>query len=99
MSAPQKNPLRVLTASEHQQLERLTKARSQRLDVVRRAKALRALAQGHTFTEAGKQAGISRQAVAQLVERFHQRSMAAVLTIAPGRGRKLPYGQQVRAHI
>ena len=99
MSAPQKNPLRVLTASEHQQLECLTKARSERVDVVRRAKALLALAQGDTLTETGKQAGISRQAVAQLVERFHQRGMAAVLTIAPGRGRKLTSDQQVRAHI
>ena len=67
MSAPQKNPLRVLTASEHQQLECLTKASSERVDVVRRAKALLALAQGDTLTETGKQAGISRQAVAQLV--------------------------------
>lgn len=99
MGAPQKNSLRALTEIEQQQLERLTKASSERLDVVRRAKALLALAQGLTLTKAGKQAGISRQAVVQLVERFHQREMAAVLTIAPGRGRKLTYGQEVRAHI
>lgn len=99
MSAPQKNPLRALTGGEQQQIECLAKASSERLDVVRRAKALLALAQGHTFTEAGKQAGISRQAVAQLVERFHERGIAAVLTIAPGRGRKLTYDQEVRAHI
>jgi len=91
MSAPQKNPLRVLTVGEQQQLERIAKASSERLDVVRRAQALLALTQGHTFTEAGKQAGISRQAVAQLVERFHQRGMAAALSIAPGRGRKPTY--------
>jgi transposase len=99
MSAPQKNPLRALTASEQQQLERIVKASSERIDVVRRAKALLALTQGQALTEAGKLAGISRQAVAQLVERFHQRGMAAVLTIAPGRGRKLTYDQEVRAHI
>ncbi len=99
MSAPQKHPLRALTASEQQQLERIAKASSERLDVIRRAKALLALTQGHTFTAAGKQAGFSRQAVAQLVERFHQRAMAAVLTVAPGRGRKLTYDQQVRTSI
>src|SRR5215467_9354097 len=99
MSAPQKVPLRALTASEQQQLERIAKASSERLDVIRRAKALLALTQGHTFTATGKQAGFSRQAVAQLVERFHQRGMAAVLTIAPGRGRKLTYDQQVRTYI
>ncbi len=96
---PQKNPFRSLTAEEQQQLEQIAKASSERIDVVRRAKALLALAQGHTFTAAGKQAEISRQAVAQLVERFHQRGMAAVLTIAPGRGRKPTYRQEVRGHI
>ena len=96
---PQKVPLRSLTELEQQQFQRITKASSERIDVVRRAKTLLALAQGHTFTEAGKLAGLSRQAVAQLVERFHQRGMAAVLTIAPGRGRKPTYTQQVRTHI
>lgn len=87
-----------MTEIEQQQLELLIKV-SERIDVVRRAKALLALARGHTLTEAGKQAGISRQAVAQLVERFQQRGIAAVLTIAPGRVRKLTYGQEVRASI
>ena len=99
MGMPQKAPLRSLTELEQQQLQRLTKASSERIDVVRSAKVLLALAQGHTFTEAGKQAGISRQAVTQLVERFHQRGIAAVVTIAPGRGRKLTYDQEVRTYI
>lgn len=60
MGMPQKAPLRSLTELEQQQLQRLTKASSERRDVVRCAKTLLALAQGHTFTEAGKQAGISR---------------------------------------
>lgn len=99
MGKPQKVPLRSVTELEQQQFQRITKASSERIDVVRRAKTLLALAQGHSFTEAGKLAGLSRQAVAQLVERFHQRGMAAVLSIAPGRGRKPTSTQQVRTHI
>lgn len=99
MGVPQKEPLRALTEIEQQQRERLSKASSERVGVIRRANALLALAQGHTLTEAGKLAGISRLAVAQLVERFHQRGMATVLTIGPGRGRKLTSDQEVRTHI
>ena len=67
--------------------------------MVRRAKALLALVEGQRFPEAGRQAGMSRQAVAQFVERFHQSGMTAALTIVPGRGRKPTYGSEVRQLI
>jgi len=49
-----------------------------------------AVADGCTFTAAGKQAGISADGVSQLVQRFSQRGLG-VLAIAPGRGRKPTY--------
>ncbi|HEU5374253.1 MAG TPA: hypothetical protein VFV38_02350 [Ktedonobacteraceae bacterium] len=58
MGALQKNILRALAASEQQQLERLVKTSSERLDVVRRAKALLTLTDGCMLTEARKQADL-----------------------------------------
>lgn len=46
MPAPQKEPLRPLSAQEYQQLQRIIKASSEPLDRVRRAKALLAVAGG-----------------------------------------------------
>jgi hypothetical protein len=40
MAQPQKEPLRALSEQEERELQRLVKASSERLDVVRRAKAL-----------------------------------------------------------
>ena len=65
MSVSQKNPLRQLMAEEQQQRERIAKASSERRDVVRRAKALLALAQHHTFTAAGR-------VVSELKTQIHQ---------------------------
>ena len=46
MAHPQKDPLRVLSEQEERELERLAKATSERLDVVRRAKVVLAVAAG-----------------------------------------------------
>lgn len=77
---------------------RFTKATSERVDVVRRVKALQAIAQGCSFTEAGKSSGLSRKGVSQLVERFNKLGLA-VLGIAKGRGRKPTYDAQARAQV
>ncbi len=76
----------------------MAKASSERVDTVRRAKALLAVAEGQTFTQAGRSAGISREGVSQLVERFNERGLA-VLEIAPGRGRKLTYHSEERERV
>lgn len=89
MGTQQKVFLRKLTKQEETLCERV-KASSERVDVVRRAQALLAVAQGCSFTKAGKRSGMSRQGVSQLVERFNQRGLA-VLSIAAGRGRKAIY--------
>ena len=99
MAKPQKHPLRLLSKQEEQELQRLVKASSERVDVVRRAKVLLAVADGQSFTKAAHQAGFkSGDAVGQLVARFNERGLAA-LRIAPGRGRKPTYTSQDRALI
>jgi transposase len=80
-----------LSEQEERELHRLAKASSERLDVVRRAKALLAVANGKSWTEAAHQAGLkSGDGVGKLVKRFNQRGLAA-LSIADGRGRKPTY--------
>ncbi len=74
------------------------KASSERVDAVKRAKALLAVAEGKTLTQAGVSAGLSREGVSQLVERFNQRGLA-VLVIASGRGRKPTYGAEARGRV
>jgi transposase len=99
MSTRRKEPLRALTADERGELERTAKASSERLDRVRRAAALLAVSGGKDFAPAARQAGFrTGTAVAQLVRRFN-RSGLAVLTIAPGRGRKPTYDTEARSQI
>lgn len=69
------------------------------MDVIRRARALLAVAEPQTWTQAARTAGFKRRAsVSQLVERFNHRGLIALL-IAPGRGRKRTYGSPERTHI
>ena len=99
MAPPQKVRLRLLTAAEQGTLERVVKASSERVDRVRRATALLAVAQGQPFALAARAAGFaSGSAVAALVARFNQRGLAAV-AIAGGRGRRPTYDGVARAQI
>lgn len=99
MASQQREPLRALTAAEQTILQHIAKASSQRLDRVRRARALLAVAQGQPFLQAARQAGFgSGTAVAALVERFNGQGLAA-LSIASGRGRKPTYDLRARTLI
>jgi transposase len=98
MGPPQHDPLRVLKQQEQQELQRVVKATSERVDVVKRATILLAVAAGRNWSEAGRQAGMSRQAVGKVVKRFNARGLAA-LEIAPRRGRKVTYTSAQRAHM
>lgn len=99
MSTPPKAPLRAITSDERTILERVAKASSERLDRVRRARALLAVADGDSFAAAGRQAGFrSGGTVTDLVRRFNRQGIAA-LTIAAGRGRTPTYDGNVRAQI
>ncbi len=98
MVAPQ-IVLRPLTADEHTVLTRIAHASSERLDRVRRARALLAVASGISFAQAAREAGFrSGSAVTALVGRFNTQGLAA-LTIAAGRGRKPTYGAAARTQI
>jgi len=99
MAPPPKERLRALTDEERTALTRVSKAGSERVDRVRRATALLAVAQGRPFAQAARGAGFrSGTAVADLVGRFNRRGLAA-LSIAPGRGPKPTYGAPARAQV
>lgn len=98
MGAQAKIVLRPLSEAEQHVLQRVVKASSERVDTVKRAKALLAVAEGKRLTQAGRLSGLSREGVSQLVERFNQRGLA-VLVIASGRGRKPTYGAEARARV
>ncbi len=99
MPTPQREPLRRLSRAEQAALQRIVKSSSERVDQMRRATALLAVARGEAFIQAARQAGLrSGTTVADLVARFNRQGLAAV-RIAPGRGRKPTYPPQARARI
>jgi transposase len=88
MAQLQKHPLRLLSRQEEQELRRVVKASSERVDIVRRARALLAVAASQTFPQAASAAGFAEaRSVRKLVKRFNEHGLAA-LSIAAGRGRK-----------
>jgi transposase len=93
------HPLRTLTQEEEQTVQHIVKATSERVDVVKRAKAILAVRAGQPYTQAAQEAGYkSGDSVSQVVERFNQRGLTALL-IAPGRGRKEAYTPEQRERI
>jgi transposase len=98
MGARPKITLRPLSEAERHELQLVARASSERVDAVKRAKALLALADGKTLTQAGECADLSREGVSQLVSRFNQRGLE-VLMIARGRGRKPTYDAEARERI
>src|SRR6266568_6586105 len=99
MPTPQREPLRRMTKAERATLRRIVSGSSERVDQVRRATALLAVAQGSAFIGAARQAGLrSGTTVADLVGRFNRHGLAA-LHIASGRGRKPTYLASARARI
>jgi len=99
MSKIRKDPLRELTLQEEQSLQKLAKATSERMDVVKRANALLSVRAGASYTEAAKQAGYkSNDTVSRLISRFNQRGLSA-LSIATGRGRKPIYTSEAYTRI
>src|SRR5260370_18346987 len=92
-------PLRALSEQEERELKRRGNATSERLDVVRRAKALGAVADGKPLTQAAQEAGLkSGDGVGKLVKRFNQHGLAA-LWVAARSGRKPTYTSEQRARI
>jgi len=99
MATMQKERLRPLTIGEQRELKTIVKASSERVDRVKRATALLAVAGGQSFSAAAQAAGHrSPQAVTYLVRRFNQVGLEA-LEIAAGRGRRPTYDAVARARI
>src|SRR5260370_41967864 len=86
MTQLQKHPLRPFSTQEERELRRIVKASSERIDVVRRAEALLAVAAKQSFVQAAGVAGFQEgRSVGKLVRRFNAHGLAA-LSIAAGRG-------------
>src|SRR5258708_33320385 len=99
MAQPQKEPLRAVSEQEERELKRLAKATSERVDVVRRARVILAVASGEKFREAAQQVGLkSGDGVGKLVKRFNAHGLGA-LWIAAGAGRKPTYTGVQHARI
>ncbi len=99
MATRQKEHLRALAPAEQAALEQLIKRTSERVDQVRRARALLAVARGESFATAARAAGLrSATTVANLVRRFNGHGLTA-LRIRAGRGRKPTYDAAARAQI
>ncbi len=99
MATMQKERLRPLTEAERRALTTITTASSERVDRVKRATALLAVAGGATFSAAAEAAGYrSPQAVTYLVRRLNRVGLGA-LAIAAGRGRRPTYDAAARARI
>jgi transposase len=95
----QKEPLRLLSQQEQQALQQIVKATAERMDVIKRARALLAVADGQSFSVAAREAGFATgDTVCHLVKRFNQQGLSALL-IATGRGRKPTYTHEQRHQI
>src|SRR4051812_50170912 len=87
MAMPQKEPLRPVLPEEQRVLEQLAKASSERVDRVRRATALLGVAQGASFAQAARQAGLqSGSTVAALVARVNPGGLRGAVVAGWGGG-------------
>jgi len=99
MSRNPKNPLRPLLEEERQQLIRLSRGQVIAASSVARAKALLAIADGHSYTDAARSVGRrSGDAVASLVARFNTEGLAAVV-VRHGGGHRPHYSPEERERI
>lgn len=99
MGRRQKDPLRPLSADERDELERVSRAGSERADRVAHAKMLLAVAGGARLVDAAGVAGRrSRHAVAHVVARFNEVGLAA-LDRRYSAGPAIQYGVAERERI
>src|SRR3954463_1289912 len=99
MSRRRKEPLRALTDDERASLEQVGRATSAPAGVVARARALVAVADGCSYTEAAQRVGRrSGDAVGELGALFHQGGLAAVEP-RHGGGARVRYGATERERI
>jgi hypothetical protein len=90
MPTPQREPLRAITPAEQAALQRIVSASSERVDQVRRATAVLAVAQGDGSSNLMRRGWLACAAGRPSLTwstRFNLHGLAA-LDIAAGRGRK-----------
>lgn len=79
MSRVRKDPLRPLSDEERGTLEKVARARSDSAERVIRAKALLSVADGASYVDAAKDAGLKcNDAISHLVSRFNQMGLEAL---------------------
>ena len=99
MTRRRKDPLRPLTDDERASLAQVGRSTSAPAAVVTRARALLAVADGCSYTEAARRVGRrSGDAVANLVARFNREGLAAVES-RHGGGPRVKYGSAERERI
>jgi transposase len=99
MTRRRKDPLRALTDGERANLAQLGRATSAPAALVTRARALLAVAEGCSYTEAARRVGRrSGDAVGELVARFNREGLAAVEP-RHGGGPRVRYGAAERERI
>lgn len=99
MSRRRKDPMRALTEGERASLEQVGRATSAPVALVARARALLAVADGCSYTEAARRVGRrSGDAVGALVARFNREGTAAVEP-RHGGGARAKYGVGERERI
>jgi transposase len=90
--------VRALTAEEQAKIERLTRAQSAPVRLVRRARIMQLAAQGLTAPAIAQQLGVSEKAVRQRLKRFTVESMAG-LDDAPRVGRPRTYPEDAYRRV
>jgi transposase len=99
MARPQNNPLRPLSEKERADLERRSRSQAAPAGEVSRARALLAVAEGASFTDAARAAGRrSGDGVAHLVARFNRDGMDAIKS-KHGGGPAKRYGRAEQERI
>ena len=99
MTRAQKEPLRALAQPERELLQQESRSRSEPASHVQRAKALLAVAEGKSFTQAARVAGYRvGDSVAKLVKRFNAEGVATLQPRHAG-GAPLRYGVQQTQRI
>jgi transposase len=90
--------LRALADEEREKIERLVRAQSAPVRLVRRARIIQLAAQGLTAPAIAQQLGVSEKAVRQRLERFAVEGMAG-LDDAPRSGRPRTYTEDVYSRV
>lgn len=99
MTRRQKDPLRPVAAYEREYMKKLSRARSAPLEQVYRARILLAVSEGMGYAAAAQSVGRkSGDAVSNLVSRFNQEGLAALVR-RHGGGPAIVYGETERARI